>query len=145
MTKIILISHGDLSKAMAKSAQMITGEKDNLFYYGLYPGEHPSEMINKIKNEAENNKENDFIIIADICGGSVCNAAMELVELKNVKVLSGMNLALVIDIILETYTSDNELHKKINNAKDGIKLFSNAENIKQIQDKNEFFFESNYI
>lgn len=139
MTKIILISHGGLSKAMAKSAQMITGERDNLFYYGLYPGEHPSEMINKIKNEVKNNREDNFIIIADICGGSVCNAAMELIELKNVKLLSGMNLALVIDVILGKDTSDGELNRKINNAKEGIKLFSNAENMKYTKDKNDFF------
>lgn len=139
MTKIILISHGDLSKAMAKSAQMITGERTNLFYYGLYPGEHPSEMINRIKNQVKNNREDNFIIIADICGGSVCNAAIELIELKNVKLLSGMNLALVIDVILETETSDEELNEKINNAKDGIKLFSNAEDIKHSHDRSEFF------
>lgn len=139
VTKIILISHGDLSKAMAKSAQMITGERENLFYYGLYPGEHPSEMVNRIKNEAKNNKEDKFIVIADICGGSVCNAAMELVELRNVKLLSGMNLSLIIDLLLENDLSDKVLNEKINNAKEGIKLFSSPEYIKQFQDKNEFF------
>lgn len=139
MTKIILISHGDLSKAMVKSAQMITGERENLFYYGLYPGEHPYEMINRIKNEAKNNKKDKFIVIADICGGSVCNAAMELVELRNVKLLSGMNLTLIIDVILENDLSDKVLNEKINNAKEGIKLFSSPEYIKQFQDKNEFF------
>ncbi|OOM82261.1 PTS system mannose-specific EIIAB component [Clostridium puniceum] len=139
MTKIILISHGELSEAMAKSAQMITGERSNLFYYGLYPGQHPSEIINNIKNEAKNNEGNDFIVIADIFGGSVCNAAMELVEFSNIKLISGMNLSLVIEVLLEMDTSDEELNEKINNAKDGIKLFSNTENIKQIQDKNDFF------
>lgn len=139
VTKIILISHGDLSKAMVKSAQMITGERENLFYYGLYPGEHPYEMINRIKNEAKNNKKDKFIVIADICGGSVCNAAMELVELRNVKLLSGMNLTLIIDVILENDLSDKVLNEKINNAKEGIKLFSSPEYIKQFQDKNEFF------
>lgn len=139
MTKIILISHGDLSKAMVKSAQMITGESINLSFYGLYPGQHPSEMISKIKNEAIDNKENDFIVIADILGGSVFNAAMELLELKNVKILSGMNLSLVIDLILGSGISDKELNEKINNAQEGIKLFSNATNINSDKEENEFF------
>jgi fructoselysine and glucoselysine-specific PTS system IIA component len=137
--KIILISHGDLSKGMARSAQMIAGENANLSYYGLYPGQHPSEIIMMIKNEAINYKENDFIVIADILGGSVCNAAMELLELKNVKLLSGMNLSLVIEVLLEPSISDKKLNETISNAKEGIKLFSSPENIKSNEEENEFF------
>lgn len=139
MTKIILISHGDLAKGMAQSAQLVTGKNSDLTYYGLYPGEHPSEMINKIKIEAINNKENDFIVIADIIGGSVFNSALELLEIKNVKLLSGMNLSLVIDLILSSGNSDKELKEKIIKAQSDIKLFSDIENIKQYIKENEFF------
>ena len=38
--KIILVSHGKLSKGMAHSVQMISGENEALSYYGMMPGEH---------------------------------------------------------------------------------------------------------
>ncbi|CUU49353.1 PTS sugar transporter subunit IIA [Clostridium beijerinckii] len=139
MTKIILISHGDLAKGMAQSAQMITGKKTNLSYYGLYPGEHPSEMINTIKNEAISSQENNYIVVADILGCSVCNAAMELINLENVKVISGMNLSLIINLLLSSEISDEILNEKITNAQNGIKLFSSTIVIKQNDDENEFF------
>ncbi|NOW05183.1 hypothetical protein [Clostridium beijerinckii] len=139
MTKIILISHGDLAKGMAQSAQMITGKKTNLSYYGLYPGEHPSEMINTIKNEAISSQENNYIVVADILGCSVCNAAMELINLENVKVISGMNLSLIINLLLSSEISDEILNEKITNAQNGIKLFSSIIVIKQNDDENEFF------
>lgn len=140
MTKIVLISHGDLSKGMAHSAQMIAGENSNLSYYGLYPGHHPSEIVDKIKEEAKNNKEDKYIVIADVFGGSVSNTAMELLELENVKVLSGMNLSLVIEILLSDIDlSDEELEQKISNAKDGIRLFSNNLIVNQGSEEKDFF------
>lgn len=139
MTKIILISHGDLAKGMAQSAQMITGKKTNLSYYGLYPGEHPSKMINIIKNEVISSQENNYIVVADILGCSVCNAAMELLNLENVKVISGMNLSLIIHLLLSSEISDEKLNEKINNAQEGIRLFSNTIVIKQNDEENEFF------
>jgi len=139
MTKIILVSHGDLAKGMAQSAQMITGKNDNLSYYGFYPGEHPSEMISEIRNKVINNEEDNFIVIADILGGSVFNTAMELLELENVKILSGMNLSLIVDLLLSTKISDKDLEEKVSKAKADIKLFSNIEVIKKYEDENEFF------
>lgn len=139
MTKIILISHGDLAKGMAHSAEMITGKNSNLSYYGFYPGEHPSDMISKIKTEAIDNKENYFIVISDIFGGSVFNKAIELLELENVKLLSGMNLSLVIDLLLSSELSDKELKENINKAQKDIKLFSDIEIIKKYKEENEFF------
>lgn len=139
MTKIILISHGDLAKGMAQSAQMITGKNSNLSYYGFHPGQHPSEMISNIKTEAINNKENYFIVIADIFGGSVFNAAMELLELENVKVLSGMNLSLIIELLLSTEVSDKDLEEKVSKAKDDIRVFSSIETIKKYEGESEFF------
>lgn len=139
MTKIILISHGDLSKGMAQAAQMIIGKKTNLSYYGLYPGEHPSEIISMIKNKAISSKESNYIVVADIVGCSVCNAAMELLNLENVKVISGMNLSLIINLLLSSEISDEILNEKITNAQNGIKLFSSTIVIKENNDENEFF------
>ena len=48
MRKVILISHGKLSEGMAYSAQMVAGEKNNLSYYGLMPGELVEDMMAEI-------------------------------------------------------------------------------------------------
>lgn len=140
MVKVILISHGKLSEGMLSSVRMITGIDSNVKYYGLYPGNHPNEIIKEIEEEVENNQQNTYIIAADIFGGSVCNAAMELVRFKNVKLISGMNLSLVIELVLSgDDVSDEELNEKINNAKDGMKLFSNSSESITSNNDNDFF------
>lgn len=136
---IILISHGELSQGMANSAQMIVGKNENVSYYGLYPGGHPVEIINEIREKVEANVDELYIVVADLFGGSVCNGAMELLKFDNVRLLSGMNLPLVIDLLASIDTiSDDEILEKIKMAQDGIRFISNTslENGKQ---DNEFF------
>jgi mannose/fructose-specific phosphotransferase system component IIA len=139
-TRIILISHGDLAKGMAHSAQMIAGATPDLFYYGLQPGEHPSQITKKIKNEIVTNPEYRFIIIVDIFGGSVCNQGMELLEFENVRLLSGMNLSLVIELLVSAdMISDEDLKEKVSNAQRGIKMFSKSILAEQSEIEKEFF------
>lgn len=138
--RVILISHGELSKGMANSAQMIMGQKPNLSYYGVYPDQHPCNIIKEIKDEILKNKNEQFIIIADIFGGSAWNAAIELIELQNVKLLCGMNLPLIIGIVLHGEAmSDDELQEEIINGQNGIKLFSKKLLKKQAKDEDDFF------
>lgn len=139
-TRIILISHGDLAKGMAHSAQMIAGANSDLLYYGLQPGEHPSQITNKIKSQIVANAEYQFIIVVDIFGGSVCNQGMELLEFENVRLLSGMNLSLIIELLISAdMISDEDLKEKVSNAQRGIKMLSKTILAEQSEIEKEFF------
>ena len=63
-----------------------------------------------------------WIIIADIQGGSVHTALLQLTTLDNVIVFSGMNLNLVLGIMLDDYEdlSEDHLHTIIDEARAGI-------------------------
>lgn len=137
---IVLISHGELSKGMANSAQMIVGKSDNIYYYGLMPGEHPSEIVKDIKEEIlEKNIDKKVIIVSDIVGGSMCNSAMELLEFENVTLIGGMNLQLVVDLILQEELSEEDCENIVDNSKDGIQLIKKSIVNKDSDDKNDFF------
>lgn len=136
-TKILLVSHGDLAKGMAHSAQMIAGVQQNLFFYGMQPGEHPSQIFEKIRKEIQEDTACRYIILVDVFGGSVCNHAMELLNCKNVHLISGMNLSLVVELmVMADFLEDEELKDKIETAKQGIKVVSL--DAKVLDDK-EFF------
>lgn len=99
--RVILVSHGKLSAGMAHSVQMICGENEELSYYSMMPGEHYSTIVDSIRSQAEAHPEIQYIVIADLLGGSVCNGCSELVSMENVKLVSGMNMGLVIELLLE--------------------------------------------
>lgn len=122
MVNIILASHGDLSKGILNSTMMITGDlHKNVETFSLYPGENPLDYANELKNRIMRTKDT-WIIIADIQGGSVHTALLQLTELDNVIVFSGMNLNLVLGIMLDDYEdlSEGHLQTIVDEAREGI-------------------------
>lgn len=123
--KVILISHGNLSKGMMMSVQMIMGKNEELSSYGMMPGEHYSGIVRAIEKEVKANPETQYILIADLFGGSVCNGCTSLIVLPNVKLISGMNMGLVLEVVLaEAPVSDEVIAQKIENCKTGINNIS---------------------
>ncbi len=98
--KVILASHGELSRGMMHSVQMIVGQNEDLSCMGMMPGEHYQPMVDKVREMAEQNPQTQFIVITDLFGGSVCNGMTMLAGYPNVKVLTGMNMGLVINVLL---------------------------------------------
>ena len=74
--KFFLISHNEFAHGLKKALEMIIGPQENLFSYGLMPGEHPDEIAQKIDSLIT--EDTEAVILGDIAGGSVCNSAMRL-------------------------------------------------------------------
>lgn len=139
--KIILVSHGKLSKGMAHSVQMISGENEALSYYGMMPGEHYSTIVESIKQQAKENPDTQYIVIADLLGGSVCNGCTELVAMKNVKLISGMNMALILDLVFaEAPITDEMIEESLENGKAGIQQVKPEALVSEQTDDAEDFF-----
>lgn len=119
--KVILISHGKLSAGMADSVAMIIGDVENLSYYGLQPGEMPEMIADTIEVLVDNEPETQFVVLADLLGGSVSNAVSRLSMRENVVLINGMNMGLVIGILLHNGAlSQVELDTLIEESKCGI-------------------------
>ena len=122
--KIILVSHGKLAKGMKDTIDLIIGKQDNLFAYDAYSNSaNDNSFALKIKELVKKNKNDQFIIVTDILGGSVNNEMFQLLKTyKNIDLLTGMNLPLIITLVTK---SENLLNKKvikeaINEGKKGV-------------------------
>lgn len=122
MKKVIIASHGELSIGMLKSVTMIVGDlAKDVETYSLFPGESPNDYVCQ-KEAIISNSDDTFIFITDIKGGSVYNAIFTLTKYPNVRLFSGMNMPLVLEILLKQTRDMNqkEVQKVISNAKDAI-------------------------
>lgn len=127
MRKVILATHGELSKGMHNSLTMIIGDMANdIEVYCLYPGESPTDYAKKMKDRVQDEKETEFVFITDIKGGSIHTALMELCINENVKIFSGMNMNLILEVVLSCPDKINESSSEeiINIAKQGITFFN---------------------
>lgn len=123
MSRVIFASHGGLSKGMKDSVSMIVGDlAKDVETYSLLPGENPEDYYQELYKQANESNE-QILVLCDIKGGSVHTALSKLAVLDNVVVFSGMNMGLALDIVLRhAYLSEEELQEIIENARDGITM-----------------------
>lgn len=122
MAKLVLASHGALAQGMADSLKMIVGEgASRLEVYCLHPGENPDDYAKAKKQEIEASEET-HIFVADIQGGSVHTALMQLTSIHNVFVISGMNMPLVMELMFAVHDDIQEadIMKIVEGARAGI-------------------------
>lgn len=124
MRKIIIASHGELSKGMLNALTLIVGDtKNKIETYCLKPGENPNDYANELSKKVANNKETEYVILTDLFGASICSSMVSLAMKENVVVFSGFNLGMVLDIFLgypNKLTLD-DVNTIITNARDGVK------------------------
>lgn len=101
MKKIIIASHGDLSKGMKSSLQMILGSiADPIVTYSLYPGQSAMDFAKQISEEVQNNLQDEYVVFTDVYGASVCTSMYLLTVNSNVILFAGMNLNLIIEYLV---------------------------------------------
>lgn len=121
MKKIVLASHGDLSKGMLHSVNMIIGESESpIETFSLYPGESAIDFANSLQKEIQQNKETQYIIIADVLGGSVHTALMQILDSDNVCLYSGMNMSLVLEVVTTLDFKSENVKKYLETGQSGI-------------------------
>lgn len=98
MNTIILASHGEFSRGLKQTAEMILGPANNIYALSAYRDE--DEPIEKqMEHLVTKLGKKNLFILTDILGGSVNNEMLPLLkENPEVHLITGMNLPLVISI-----------------------------------------------
>lgn len=121
---ILLISHGELAVAMKSSVELIIGEQPDLFALPMNEQDTLDSYTTQLERKVnELLKEYDeLLILADIKGGTPCNAATrQILTKENIHLISGYHLGLVIESCL-TESAPQDI---INNTNIGIAYVNN--------------------
>lgn len=120
---MILVSHGKLAEGLENAMRMVVGNVRDLLCFGLMPGEDPGQITEKAEALIQEQPETQFLILADIRGGSVSNSITRLTCYNNVRLVNGMNLALAIGLyLLDGVLTDEEIEMAAEDARNGIAL-----------------------
>ncbi|MCB5954040.1 PTS sugar transporter subunit IIA [Enterococcus sp. CWB-B31] len=99
--KLILMSHGKMAYETYQSAKMIVGELADIAAVSMQEQDGMAgtqEKLTALLNEAG---DAPVLVIADLKGGTPCNVAMMAMGMKeNMRVISGLNLAMVLEAVL---------------------------------------------
>lgn len=118
MIKLVLASHGPLAYALVESSKMLCGENEFVTSICLQTDDSVEIFTEKLKNLVNVNEET--LILVDIPGGTPSNRAMYLLnEFPKMRVVSGMNLMMLIECIIkaDSCTVDELKEYAINTGK----------------------------
>ncbi|WP_326511429.1 mannose/fructose/sorbose PTS transporter subunit IIA [Clostridium intestinale] len=136
MVAIIVGTHGEFSREIVKSSEMIFGKQENIQYVTFNPGESTDDLINKYESIMEELDYKDgLLFMVDLFGGSPYNAASRVaVKEEHIDIVTGVNLPMLLEVFaVRDSMSIEELVKVAETAGNmGIKSFkSNFVNIEE--------------
>ncbi|MCK9582994.1 MAG: hypothetical protein M0Q46_05245 [Endomicrobiales bacterium] len=126
MLNILVITHGEFGRELIATAESIVGHQENVYSLSLQRTETLLSLSTRIDKIIKGFQSGDSaIILTDMLGGTPCNACLPLSANKNIEIISGVNLYMLISALLHRGTMQSEeLTQKI--IADGIKNITNA-------------------
>ena len=102
--KVIVVSHGRFSEGLVDSVQMLTGEQQDLVYYGLFPEENVTVLRDKLQAELDTTPDDmEVLFLSDVFHGSPFNTIVDLMRDYTFFHLTGINLPLAVVVMMDRY------------------------------------------
>lgn len=95
---IIVLTHGRFGEELVKSAEMIMGRMENVKALSLLPGVEPADFMEEVNAVVESMPEGS-LLISDLFGGTPANISAAISTTKNVSVIAGLNLGMLIEAV----------------------------------------------
>ena len=122
--KVLLVSHGELSKSLIDSTEMLVGETDGLDYLIFDKNMGIDELKDSFIKYLDENEE-ELLIFTDIKGGTSFNVASILTnDMDKVNIFYGMNLPMIVEAALykDEFSMDELVEQIKSNISDCIGL-----------------------
>lgn len=140
--KVIIATHGKLAKGYLDALSILTGGTDQITAISSFTEDNnPKETIAQMMEQIP--KDTEILVFTDIMGGSVNQMFIPYLESKNMHLITGINLALVVQILLrEEKLTPQQILEDIELAKSEIKYVNQeiANYSKGSQETDETFF-----
>lgn len=118
--KILVGTHGSLSKALVETLYLIIGKEIEIDYFMMTKDKSNDLAKSEIKEYLENNQKDELFIFTDLQGGSVCNLFTEfLINGYQFHLVAGVNLPMLLTFILEG-RDKHALDTSLKEGKNGI-------------------------
>ncbi len=116
--KILVTGHGKFSEGLKSSIDLIVGEGQVMLLNAYTEG---TEFKKELEEVIE--KEESICILTDLLGGSVNQEVMKYLGQEKVKVIAGVNLPLVLELVMINQSgqlTDEKIKEVVESSKQQI-------------------------
>lgn len=127
MIGVLVATHGLLAKEFLNSAAMLVGEGEQMASVSLLPGQSPDDFLAKCQEAVEALDTGEGVVaLVDIPGGTPNNTMFRLSKTHNVRIVTGVNLPMVMVSVLERYdgmSADELIDSLLENGQSALSEF----------------------
>lgn len=137
MIAIIVGTHGNFSRELIRTCEMILGKRENIAAVTLEPGESTDGLVRKYKQAVKTlDAKNGVVFITDLFGGSPYNAACKIaMENDNIGVVAGVNLSMALEVFnLQNITVEQIVEIAQAAGKEGIMAFNKSDLMNKVEE-----------
>ena len=100
MIGIVLVTHGKLAYEMLNVTQHVVGPQNGVECVGIEPDDDMEIKRHEIlEKTAAVDTGDGAVIITDMFGGTPSNLAISIMEERNIEVISGMNIPMLVKLM----------------------------------------------
>ncbi|MEG0368150.1 MAG: PTS sugar transporter subunit IIA [Coprobacillus sp.] len=124
---LLVITHGEFGIQIVKSAEMIMGPQEDVNALALRPGDSVDDLRSEAFQIIDDNQKKglETIILCDLLGGSPSNVALSCMSKGDIKIYTGINLPMLIEM-LQWYKTEEDSASLLENVKktaiEGIRI-----------------------
>ncbi len=108
MVHILITTHGGLARELLRTAELIVGTQPDLAPICLEPHEGIEDIKQKLLEYLRRHQTDadGFLVLVDMFGGTPSNVALELAQTHPIRVVTGVNLPMLLETITHRLLMD---------------------------------------
>ena len=126
MRKILVVSHSSLAQGFVAAMDLICGGGNQVDFINAYLDDTPlAEQLKIYFSKLD--LADEKIVLTDLAFGSPNNECAAYIKTHGIKLISGINLALLLSIVMEdkeTALTDERIERLIQDAGEAIKYIN---------------------
>ena len=125
MKGIVITSHVPVAQGILETSKLFFGEQAQMKACCLNAEDNPDEFVDVLKQAiAEVDTGDGVYVFCDMLFGSPCNCMMRIIaedlESDKIQVITGVNLAMILQILSVREASDCTVSELVQSGHDGI-------------------------
>ena len=125
MKGIVITSHGPMAQGILETSKLFFGEQTQMKACCLSAEDNPDEFVDVLKEAVKEVDTGEGVVVfCDMLFGSPCNCMARVLgedmESDKVQVITGVNLAMILQILAVREAGDPSIEELLQSGHDGI-------------------------
>jgi mannose/fructose-specific phosphotransferase system component IIA len=123
MNQFLIATHTRLAEGFVRAITFFKSDADNVDYLNCY--EESTEVERMLREKLESYSGRNVIVLTDLAGGSVNQVAAKLRPEYGFHLITGINLAVLLELVLKTEDiSADDIRKSIAAARNDLRYMN---------------------